>query len=76
MSTNTAAGVVDFNTAPSWVRLSLAAKLASVSTRTIRRWASCGFIVTSKPGGGVVLVQRDSLRSFIERGVRTTESAA
>ena len=43
-----------------------AACVARVSGRTIRRWIIAGLIRANKPAGGRVLVDRDSLRAFIE----------
>jgi excisionase family DNA binding protein len=42
-----------------------AAHHARVSPRTIRRWAACGFIETTRPAGGRVLVVRESLQQFL-----------
>lgn len=61
-----------FANAPEWLRLEGAAELAgNVSVRTIRRWVSVGFIRASKPAGGIVLIDRDSLRAFIDGGARS-----
>lgn len=68
--------VLDFNAAPEWMRIDLAARLAGVSKRSIRRWASAGLVRASRPAGGRVLVSRDSLRALIERGALSEVSAA
>ena len=56
----------DFNNAPRWLRAHEAARLARVSTRTIRRWVSLGLIRASRPAGGRVLIDRDSLHALID----------
>ena len=57
---------LDIDTAPRWLTRSEAAEVGRVSVRTIRRWISFGYIRASKPAGGRVLVDRESLRAFIE----------
>lgn len=57
---------LDIDNAPRWLTRSEAADVARVSVRTIRRWISYGYIVASRPAGGRVLVDRESLRAFIE----------
>ena len=57
---------LDLDTAPRWLIPSEAAQCARVSTRTIRSWASLGYIRVSRPAGGRAVVDRDSLRAFIE----------
>jgi len=62
---------ISFSTAPEWVRIPIAARLAGgVSKRTIRRWIGAGFIRASKPASGIVLVERDSLLRLIEDAAR------
>lgn len=57
---------LDLDEAPRWITTAEAAQIARVSVRTIRRWISVGYIRASKPAGGRVLIDRDSLRAFIE----------
>lgn len=67
-ATNPAA--VNPSAAPAWLRVNLAAEIAGVTERSIRRWISVGYIRASKPAGGRVLIQRDSLLAFLEQGMR------
>ena len=55
-----------FETAPRWLRANEAARLARVSTRTMRRWVSLGLVRASRPAGGRVLIDRDALHAFID----------
>ena len=58
-----------FATAPEWLRPRAAAALAGgVSPRTIRRWVVAGFFDATRPAGGTVLIDRDSLRAFLDAG--------
>lgn len=71
MTATAAQPPLDFDNVPAWIRPEIAAKLVGgLSTRTIRRWASLGYVKVSKPAGGIVLVSRDSLRAFIEGAAR------
>ncbi len=58
----------DLDQAPRWLRHTEAAAYARVTTRTIRRWVACGFLRQAKPAGGRALIDRDSLRDFIDGG--------
>lgn len=59
---------MDFDNAPFYLLVAESAELARVGRQTIRRWLALGHIQASKPAGGRVLIHRDALRSFIERG--------
>ena len=61
---------VDWDTTGPWVRPQKAAQLSGVSTRTIRAWVAAGYLRSSKPAGGAVLISRDSLRGFVEGAAR------
>jgi excisionase family DNA binding protein len=61
-----AAVSTDLDRLPRHLRITEAAAVARVSTRTIRRWASIGLVRVTKPAGGRVLVDRDSLRALLE----------
>ncbi len=60
---------LDLDNAPRWLLQSEAADVARVTPRTMRRWISIGLVRASKPAGGRVLVDRDSLRALIEGSV-------
>jgi hypothetical protein len=75
--------ITDWGRAAVYVSLADAAATASVSYRTIRRWIALGLVRASKPqgttgrrGGGLVLVERDSLRRFLEQATITPNAAA
>lgn len=59
---------LDLDDAPRYLRVSHVEAIAHVSGRTVRRWIALGYILSFKPAGGRVLVDRDSLRQFIEQG--------
>lgn len=59
---------LDLDDAPQYLRVKQTGAIAHVSERTVRRWISLGYILSFKPAGGRVLVDRDSLRQFIEQG--------
>jgi excisionase family DNA binding protein len=61
-----AGGTPDLDRLPRHLRITEAATVARVSTRTIRRWASIGLLRVNKPAGGRVLVDRESLRALLE----------
>lgn len=73
--TDHAPAALTFENSPEWIRVDDAARLACVTTRTIRRWDHAGLIRTSRPAGGRVLVNRDSLRALIEAGASGGEAA-
>ncbi len=60
----------DLDRAPRWLRVDQVARLAHVTPRTVRRWVAKGLLVASKPGGGRLIVCRDSLRDLIARTTR------
>ncbi|MCA9607405.1 MAG: helix-turn-helix domain-containing protein [Myxococcales bacterium] len=57
---------LDIDHAPRWLLYAEVAQIARVSTRTVRQWITLGYIRAAKPAGGRVLIDRDSLRAFIE----------
>lgn len=61
---------LDLNRAPAKLLIRESAAFARVSGRTIRRWISLGYIHATKPAGGRVLIDRDSLREFIETTIK------
>lgn len=65
-----------FEGTPEWLRPRIAARLASVSRRTIDRWIRRGDIKSRRPSPAIVLVSRDSLRAFIEASDNNEEGAA
>lgn len=56
--------------APRWLVQQEAASIARVTPRTIRRWISIGLVRASRPAGGRVLIDRDSLFRLIEGASR------
>lgn len=55
-----------FATSPEWIRPGQACRVVGVGRRTLHRWLQSGEIVCRRPSPGIVLVSRDSLRSFVE----------
>lgn len=57
---------LDWPDLPRRLTINETATIARVSERSVRRWTSLGYVVAHKPAGGRVLIDRDSLRAFIE----------
>ncbi len=54
--------------APALLRMNIAAAIAGMTERGMRKWIAKGYVRAFKPAGGRVLIDRDSLLDFIERG--------
>lgn len=61
---------LDLADAPQWMRVDQVARVAQVHPRTVRRWIGAGYLRSSKPSGGRLLIDRESVRSFIEGAIR------
>jgi excisionase family DNA binding protein len=68
MSTEASAAVarLDWAELPRRLTVEETAAIGRVSDRSVRRWIALGYVRARKPAGGRVLVDRDSLRAFIE----------